>query len=71
MTAIADMTAEAVSPERIDRIPDYPDDWNNTDFDERRLVVDGMISTVKAVGDNMKIEWKIRPAITRFLSYRQ
>jgi len=59
MMAIADMTAEAVSPEQIERISGYLDDWDNVDFEDRRFVVDGLISSIHATSDSAKIEWKI------------
>jgi hypothetical protein len=57
--AIADMSAEAVSPEHIERISGYLQDWDNISFEDRRLVVDGMISTMKATGENLQIAWKL------------
>jgi DNA invertase Pin-like site-specific DNA recombinase len=57
--AIADMTAEAVSPEHIKRLSGYLNDWNNIGFDDRRLVVDGLISSIQATTDDIHIEWKI------------
>ena len=59
MRQIADLTAEAVSPAQLDRISDYLNDWDNVSFEDRRLVADGMISTIKATSGNIKIEWKI------------
>ena len=58
LITIAGMTAEAVSPEQMERISDYLDDWDNTDFDERRFVVDGLISSIKATSEIVHIEWK-------------
>lgn len=59
LKAIAEMSAEIVSPEQIERIYDYLDDWNNVDFEDRRLVVDGLISKIMATSENIQIEWKI------------
>ena len=56
--AIADMSAEAVSPEHIKRISGYLNDWDGISFEDRRDVVDGLISTIHATSDNFKIEWK-------------
>jgi len=53
------MTAEAVSPEQMARISGYLDDWDNVTFDDRRLVVDGLISQIMATSESVKIEWKI------------
>jgi len=57
--AIADMSAEAVSPEHIKRISGYLQDWDNISFEDRRLVVDGMISKIQATGENLQIAWKV------------
>jgi len=57
--AIADMSAEAVSPEHMKRISNHLDNWDNADFEERRLVVDGLISQIRATSESVQIEWKI------------
>ena len=57
--AIADMRTAAISPERIKSIYGYLGNWENVDFDDRRLVVDGLISRIQATSENVKIEWKI------------
>ena len=57
--AIADMSAEAVSPEHIKRISGYLDNWDNIGFEDRRLVADGLISIIRATSENVQIEWKI------------
>jgi len=59
MTTIADMTSEGVSPEKIDRISGYLDDWDNIDFEDRRFVVDGLISQIRVTSESAHIEWKI------------
>ena len=56
---IADLSAEVVSPERINRISDYLNDWDNVSFDDRRQVVDGLINIIRATDENVDIEWKI------------
>jgi len=56
---IADMSADAVSQERINRISDYLNDWENVSFDDRRQVVNGLINIIRATDKNVDIEWKI------------
>jgi len=56
---IADMSAEAVSPEQMKRISGYLDNWDNVSFEDRRLVVDGLISQIRATSESVQIEWKI------------
>jgi hypothetical protein len=59
MRQIADLTAETVSPEQMNRISGYLNNWDNIGFDDRRLVADGLISVIRATGDSAQIEWKI------------
>ena len=58
LKAIADMTAGAVSPDKLNRISGYLQDWDNTSFDERQYVADGLISCVKATSEKLLVEWK-------------
>jgi len=57
--AIADMSADTVSPEHIQRLSDYLNDWGNVSFEDRRLVVDGLISQVKVTSDTVYFDWKL------------
>ena len=59
MKAIANMSAESVSPEHMERISNYLDDWDNTDFDDRRLVADGLVAKIRATSETVQIIWKI------------
>ena len=45
---IAKLTAEAVSPEQIDTISGYLDDWENVSFEDKQQVVDLMITVIRA-----------------------
>jgi len=56
---IAEMTADAVSPEHMKRLSNHLENWDNTDFEDRRLVVDGLISQIRATSESVQIEWKI------------
>ena len=56
---IADLTVETVSPEQIDKISDYLDDWENISFDDRRQMLDGLITRIRATSESVEIEWKI------------
>ena len=56
---IAKLTAEAVSPEQIDTISNYLDDWENVSFEDKQQVVDLMITTIAATSDSLNITWKI------------
>ena len=59
MKAIADMTAETVSPKRLDQISDYINNWENIAIEEKQFVVDGLISQIKATSELVDIDWKI------------
>ena len=59
LNAIADMSAETSSPEQMKRISNYLNKWDDTSFDDRRLVVDGLVSVIRATRETIQIEWKI------------
>jgi len=56
---IADLSADTVSPDRVRKISNYLNDWDNVTFDDRRQVVDGLINIIRATSENVYIEWKI------------
>jgi len=57
--AIADMKTAAMSPEQAKSISGYLEIWESLGIDDKRVVVDGLISSVKATNEDVKIEWKI------------
>ena len=59
MKQIADLTAETVSPAKIEQISGYLETWDNVDFEDRLLVADGLISIIRATSERILIEWKI------------
>jgi len=56
---IAELTVEAISPEQVNQISGYLDTWDSVSFDDKRRVVDLMITTVPATSDSLNITWKI------------
>jgi hypothetical protein len=56
---IADLTADEVSPDRMHRISELLDDWENVGTDDKRAVVDALIERIGATNEKMDIEWKI------------
>ncbi|MCL2519264.1 MAG: recombinase family protein, partial [Oscillospiraceae bacterium] len=58
MKAIADMTADTFSPNQLDRISDYIGDWENIAFEEKQVVIDGLISQIRATSESFDIVWK-------------
>ena len=59
LARIAQLTVEAISPEQVSQISGYLDTWDNVSFDDKRRVVDLMITTVAATSDSLNITWKI------------
>jgi hypothetical protein len=55
----ADLAAEEIEPKRIETLSGYLEDWDNTSFDDKRKVVDGLITRIRATSENVEIEWKI------------
>jgi DNA invertase Pin-like site-specific DNA recombinase len=56
---IAELTADEVSPDRMLRISELLDDWENAGMDDRRAVADALIERINATGEKVDIEWKI------------
>jgi len=56
---IAALTLEITPPEQIEAIANYLDDWENVAFDDKRRVLDGVISRIRATFESVEIEWKI------------
>ena len=59
LARIAELTVEAISPEQVNQISGYLDTWDNVSFDDKRRVVDLMITTIAATSDSLNITWKI------------
>ena len=56
---IAELTVETISPGQVNQISGYLDTWDDVSFDDKRRVVDLMITTVAATSDSLNITWKI------------
>ncbi|TJX33729.1 recombinase family protein, partial [Soehngenia saccharolytica] len=59
LARIAELTVEAISPEQVKEISGYLDTWEEVDFDDKRRVVDLMISAIYATSESINIVWKI------------
>ena len=57
--AIADLSVETISQQQIDLLSGYLDDWENISFEDKRKATDGLISSISATSEYVKIEWKI------------
>jgi hypothetical protein len=44
---------------KVSQISGYLDTWENVSFDDKRRVVDLMITTIAATSDSLNITWKI------------
>ena len=56
---VADLTANSVSDTQIDSITNYLNDWESVSFDDKRKVVDILISHIDATSESVTIHWKI------------
>jgi len=59
MATIADKSAETVSPEKIKCISNHLENWSIATFEDKRQVVDGLMSKIRATSENVQIEWII------------
>ena len=59
MKQIAELTVETISQGQVNQISGYLDTWDDVSFDDKRRVVDLMITTVAATSDSLNITWKI------------
>lgn len=60
----------SILAQQIESVTGYLDDWDNVGFDDRRQVVDGIISRIRATCDEVEIEWKIWRTMRRQKHYR-
>lgn len=56
---IADLTVDTISPEQVQQISGYLDTWETLSFDDKRRVLDLLVTTVEATSEKMNITWKI------------
>ena len=56
---IANLSATEIPVNKIAEISAYLEDWENTNFDDKRQVADSVISAIRATSDSVEIEWKI------------
>lgn len=50
---------EAEIEKLLDTLSGYLDDWENISFEDKRKATDGLISSISATSEYVKIEWKI------------
>ncbi len=56
---IAELSMDTISSERVKEISGYLDTWDEVAFDDKRKVVDLMISKIFATSEKINIIWKI------------
>ena len=56
---VADLTANSVSASQIESITGYLNDWESVNFEDKRKVVDILISQIDATREEVIIHWKI------------
>jgi len=59
MKAIADMRTSTLSPEHANSISGYLTNWEDVSFEDKRLVLDGLIAKIQATSERVQIEWKV------------
>ena len=52
---MAKLKVETISPEQVNQISGRLDTWENGSFDDKRRVLDLMITTVAATSDSLNI----------------
>ena len=50
---------DTISPEQVQQISGYLDAWETVSFDDKRRVLDLLVTTVEATSEKMNITWKI------------
>ena len=56
---IADLSIAEIPAVKLIEISGYLADWENTSFDDKRQVVDSLITVIRATNQHIEIEWKI------------
>ena len=57
--AIGELSVETMSPQKEQELSYYLDHWDSIEFDNKRKADDGLIISIKAASDHVKVEWKI------------
>jgi DNA invertase Pin-like site-specific DNA recombinase len=57
---ISEITVQQTSPEEMEKISGYLNNWENLGFDDKRVVLDGLVTSIRATGkgEAVEIEWK-------------
>lgn len=55
---IAELSADEVSSDQINAISDYLNTWNDVSFDDKRKVLDLIVSSIHVTDEKIEIKWK-------------
>lgn len=56
---IADLSANSVSSSQIELKSGYLSNWSNVEFDDKRRVIDALVTQIQATSEHVSIQWKI------------
>lgn len=56
---ISQLSVDEISPDTVNTISGFLDCWDDVSFDDKRQVVDALISSIAATSEGLKIVWKI------------
>ena len=61
--AIAEMTYDSLNPKQIQKISGYLNDWENVEIEDKRTVLDEMVSKVLTTSESFQIEGNVNPLV--------
>lgn len=56
---ISSLSMEVATPEQLEHILEHLSNWEETSFENKRRVLDGLVCVIKAFEQNVEIQWKI------------
>lgn len=56
---ITNLSTEVATPEQLEKIVFYLNNWEKTSFEDKRRTLDGLVSVIKASEQSVEIRWKI------------
>jgi len=56
---VFDLSAAEIPAAKLTEISGYLDDWENTSFDDKRQVMNSLITVIRATSEHVEIEWEI------------
>ena len=59
MDEISVLSTEVTSPDQLENILYHLSNWEKASFDDRRMVLDGLVTVIRASEQGTEIRWKI------------